>query len=378
MCERLLSIVPFDDVCLSLEGDLAGQHRVEDNAEGPHVHLVAELALGEFDEFHREVGLQAAQDLRNGGHSALRPSADLVEVFHEGHLRDLDAIDLGDRPSIADAVIRRLTRRLNAVNHGALPIGALRDDAEARGLNAGRLERERAMRRWHEAGWENHLSGAHELGRHDLRGSHATPADGSIDNLGHPEVDQLHGGVLCQLLAANQNVLALEVSVNDITPMQEREAGERLVENVLSDVLIQATALLDDVCQLTAMDYLHHHHLVLSLSGAGAEGIKTAQALSDVVVALHLRQHIDFVLDGGELFFAVGVHEQAPDGNGFASVLGAGVALLVALVHGALPADAEDLVRLDLELIALRPEDLELLDGAQGPQRHRATFSCNR
>mmetsp|Transcript_37755 Transcript_37755/g.107873 ORF Transcript_37755/g.107873 Transcript_37755/m.107873 type:complete len:357 (-) Transcript_37755:420-1490(-) len=273
-----------------LKGWLPGHHVVEDHAQAPDVHLRAIGLLfhlcvvyhqGHIQHphgwQHLALTLVVTSNLVGTIEGAPRRvveqpvSQDIQNVFIV-HLRHVNAAHCEDNPPVFDALFPRLPQRVafvsllcdNLDDSGTLPVRPRRILADAewpdaefstvRLVDVGRVRSVEVV-----PSGQDHLRG-HGLERTDaIRGLQ----DAILRPVPRSEVDELHEWpvlVVCGV-RAEQYVVSLEVSVDDLPRVQVLHGFHYLLENVLRLVLAHLSLLADQVTELASPREFHHNHL---------------------------------------------------------------------------------------------------------------------
>ena len=330
-----------------LEWLLPREHDMQRYSQTPKVDGFAELPLWQLHKFHIEWSIKATQNLGNSCNTCLCSGTNFIEIFHEGHLQHLHIVDVWDSPAISDAKGCRLTSGLNAVHHGALAIRALCHNAKAwrclltwlpNSWKQLKLEHPTAIygkrhcfQTWfllctysasclrsfeavrtmllHRcAFWGKHQFGAYNFRCHDFSGAHTTASHSAFQALCDTEIYHLDRRCGCDLCATHQDIFHFEIAVNHVSVVDELKPSGCLSHDGFDYALWQALTILDEACQLTALNELHDNHDVLGLGSTRSKCIETSKALANVWMALDLQQNFRLFADWCDFLIAGGIH----------------------------------------------------------------------
>mmetsp|Transcript_96821 Transcript_96821/g.186692 ORF Transcript_96821/g.186692 Transcript_96821/m.186692 type:complete len:293 (+) Transcript_96821:46-924(+) len=213
----------------------------------------------------------------------------------------------------------------------------------------------------------HHQLCADQLWCHYLGCANTTLSNRRANKFGDAKVDQLDRRVGGEFLTTDEDVLGFQVSVEHLTAMNKLQTLHCLLQDTCCHFFVQEvfTILFDTTSKLPTSYLFHDNHYVLRLRGTRPKCIIAANAFTDVGMPLDLCQHFSLFADLSNLLFGGGIHQQSPDGDGLASVLGIRIALLVAEVDSALASYPKHLVGLNHKWIFLGTKDFELFYGTQ-------------
>mmetsp|Transcript_5381 Transcript_5381/g.13009 ORF Transcript_5381/g.13009 Transcript_5381/m.13009 type:complete len:287 (+) Transcript_5381:456-1316(+) len=221
----------------------------------------------------------------------------IVWVRCEEHLFDIDVVDLEQDPITPQALLVGRSFWVDTDQSSTVAFGGELSEAKARKLLCWRLELERVdlpLRRiWH----VGDLGPSH-LWWHDFQGAHKSLEWLGSRILGHAKINQLHFAVHSWRSASDENVLRLEVAMHQALAVHVLQSRQDFSDDVQGDGLAHWAGLDDVLCELLAVDNLHHQHLELAMVGrARPVDVCSSDTASDVLVRPNTLQQGNLLVD---------------------------------------------------------------------------------